>query len=850
MRESLAGSFVGTSVKRVEDERLLTGAGSYIGDLKVEGMAHAAFLRSPYAHATIERINAAAAQRLPGVIDIITGEEMQAITNPFVPLGMIDGLYTPLFWPLAIDRVRMVGDPIAIVIAESRYIAEDAIQLIEVDYEPLPTVANMAEATRAGAEQIWPRADGNVMFRTEADYGDVDAVFASADRVISETFESHRHSNQPMETRGSLAEVTPDEVIFHSAAQNSHGLRWVLAMATSSEPVLDSVKELAGPGRDKLKAFGAGAKAFITERKDDLGDADNKGFIHQVRHDPTTLKHLGKVFMNVLAQDERRRPRVVADDIGGAFGVKGHPGREDAALLAAALKLNRSIKWIEDRNEHLTVGGMAREETLSVQVAVNDDGELLGLKVDMTMDQGAYPAVPFGAATFAGIMRVMMPGTYRFKAYSMKAAAIASNKAKYVAYRGPWANETWVRERMLDVVARELGLSPTELRLRNMYGVDELPTKMLTGPTLDVRMSAKATLEKAIEVAGIDDFRAAQAKARENGHLLGIGFSTYHEGAPGPPDYADAILPGSGAMMAEPLTTVLEADGTVSVITAQMPHGQSHETTLAQVAADQLGVAMDQVRVIFGDTAKTDFSLLGTGGSRGGPMGGGATLFAARGLRDRILDEAADMLEANRGDLEITDGAIHVAGVPSISKSFAEVAEVVRTRPGSTEPLTGSVEYDGGPGGWVQATHVAFVDIDIETGFVTIPRYVVVEDCGELINPAIVEGQVRGGVAQGVGAVFYEKSAYDDDANFQAGTFMDYLIPTAMEIPDIEIHHLETPSDIEANFRGVGEGGMIGSPAALTNAVEDALAHLGVRITEQHLPPTRILELAGVIAPA
>jgi carbon-monoxide dehydrogenase large subunit len=296
---------------------------------------------------------------------------------------------------------------------------------------------------------------------------------------------------------------------------------------------------------------------------------------------------------------------------------------------------------------------------------------------------------------------------------------------------------------------------------------------------------------------------------------------------------------------------VLEEDGSVSVLTQQMPHGQGHETTLAQVAADELGVAVEQVRVRFGDTAITPFGLMGTGGSRSAAMAGGAVEVGARALRERILDITAELLEAARDDLLITDGAVHVLGSPAFSVSFAALAaEVVRSgaeRPPG-EAIRTAAEWDGGEGGWAQATHVCWVEVDVHTGRVHIPRYVVVEDCGELINPQIVDGQIAGGVAQGIGAVLYEKTVYDADAQNQTGTFMDYLLPTAMEIPEIEIHHVETPSAIAANYRGVGEGGMIAAPAAVTNAIEDALAHLGVRITEQHLPPTRILELAGVIA--
>lgn len=844
MREAIAGRLVGSRVPRVEDPRLLSGRGRYIDDVVVPGMLHAAFLRSTVAHGRIVRLDVDAARRAPGVVAVFTGEDIRAVTNPFVNLAMLPGLYSPSFWALAVERVRFVGDPVALVVASSRALAEDALALIDVEYAALAPVATIGQALSGGSsgrEPLWPKAGGNVVYDHTDTHGDVDGVFADAAHVFTERFTSHRQSNQPMETRGCVAEIGDGGLTFHAATQSAHSLRWILAMCTSRRPAADTARALVA-NRDRLKAFGRGAREFLAANRAELGRQDNAGLRDQVKRDPATLARFGRTFVSTLAQDRSRIPDVVAGDIGGAFGVKGHPSREDVAVCAAALQLGRSVKWIEDRVEHLTVSGMAREEQLTMSLAVSAEGDVLGMRCDLVMDQGAYPAVPFGAPLFTRIMRVMMPGTYRIGAFELRSRIVSTNKAHYVAYRGPWANETWARERMLDVVARRLGQSPAEIRLRNMWAREELPRPMVTGPTLDVEMSARDTLVRALEVADEPGFRRRQAEARATGRLLGLGIATFHEAAPGPPDFAEAMMPGGGMMMQEPIRTVLEADGRVTVLTQQVPHGQSHETTFAQVAADELGVPMEQVRVVSGDTRRTPFGLLGTGASRGGPMGGGGTVFAARELRSKILDVAADRLEASREDLVVTDGAIHVNGVPSISLSFADVA-----RAAGPERLTAEIAYDGGAGGWVQATHVCEVEIDAETGVVRIPRFVVVEDCGALINPAVVDGQIRGGVAQGVGAVLYEKADYDEHANFRSATFLDYLIPTSMEIPDIEIHHLETPSDRPARFRGVGEGGMIGAPAAITNAIEDALAHLGVTVTEQHLPPTRILELMKVI---
>ncbi len=841
MRQSIAGRYVGTSVTRVEDERLLSGKGRFIADLTVPNMLHAAFLRSPYPHARIKAIDVTAAQQLPGVHDIITGDEMAKYTNPLLSPLAVNGLYTPYFWALATNKVRMVGDPVALVLATSRYIAEDALQLIDVEYETLGSVATIDQALKPTSPQLWDKADGNVMFNSTRRYGDVDAVFASADRVITHTFDCHRHSNQPMETRGCVAEFdsTTKELTFHSATQNTHAMKWYLGLVTGRQTVPASLKWLL-QNRSKLKRFVSGAKAFAGANKAAMKGSDNSGMKYLVRKDKSLLPHMMRSFVGLIAKDGRGLPEVEAQDIGGAFGAKAVFGREEIAVAAASMKLGRSIKWIEDRNEHLAVGGHARDERMRISAAVNNDGEVLAFRVDLVLDQGAYPSVPINAALFTQIMRVMMPGVYRLKAFEFNAKIVASNKGTYVPYRGPWAMETWVRERMLDIVAREIGSTAEAIRLRNMVTRAELPCPMITGPMMDIRMSARTTLDKAIEVADLDSFRVAQLAGRAEGRILGIGMATYHEAAPGPPGFMDHVMSGGALLGGEPARTVLESDGSVSVYIQQMPHGQSHETTFAQVAADELGVAPADVRVRYGNTKVTPFGLSGTGGSRAGAMTGGAVTFSSRELRTQILERATDLLEADVADLEIINGRIHVAGVPSISVSFAEV--------GALGSLEASHDYDGGEGGWSMATHVCWVEVDLETGFVTIPRYVVVEDCGELINPAIVEGQIRGGVAQGIGAVLYEKIAYDNEANFQSGTFMDYLIPTSMEIPEIEIHHIETPSTIEANYRGVGEGGMIGAPPAITNAIEDALAHLGVTITEQHLPPTRILELAGIIS--
>jgi carbon-monoxide dehydrogenase large subunit len=449
----------------------------------------------------------------------------------------------------------------------------------------------------------------------------------------------------------------------------------------------------------------------------------------------------------------------------------------------------------------------------------------------------------------SGAIVGLIPGPTRLRAISCEARAVTTNKATYVAYRGPWATETFIRERLIDIVARELRLDPVDVRLANYVKKGE-PATMVSGQSL-ASVTARESVEKAVEVVGYDAFRARQREAAAQGRYLGLGMATYIEAAPGPRAENDMAVQIMGKEVAH---LSLESDGRVTVITRQQPHGQGHETTLAQVAADELGVPFESVQVLYGDTDITPFALVGTGGSRSATLAGGAVLHGTRALKRRILDLSADLLEANPADLVINDGVVSVAGTPARGLTLAEVAHAAASEPDRFAPeadrdLRVSQEYDGGEGGWSGGTHTCIVEVDAETGQVRLERYVVIEDCGAMINPAIVEGQVRGGVAQGVGAVLLERSAYDDDGQFVAATFMDYLLPTATDVPPIEIHHIESvPLDPDVNFRGVGEGGFIVAPATIANAIEDALAPFGAQVREQHLPPTRILELIGTIS--
>ena len=774
MAEILAERYTGASIKRSEDPRILTGAGRYVDDIKLPGMLHAAFVRSPLAHARVLSVDVSAARELPGVVAAFNGAEMEAMTVPGPDALMALMSWagpTPQFSLLATDKVRFVGDPVAIVIAESRYLAEDGCELVDVEYEDLPPVINATFALDPASPPLFENLGDNIASpRSRSEFGDVAETFAAADRVADFRIDVHRHQNVPMEGRACVASYD------------------------------------AGLGMMTVYAA-------------------------------TQSVHVTKIAVAMRLGMEQDKVRVLAGDIGGSFGLKIGASREELAVAAASRAVGRPVKWVEDRGENLTASGQAREESFDVRAAVSNDGDLLGLDVKMVVDTGSYPGM---GAMVSGTVQAMFPGPYKVAALGFEATAVITNKASYVAYRGPWASETFVRERVLDLIAKDLGVDPLEIRLRNAAPRSDPPAVMVTGRPL-VGVTTRESLERLARLVDFPAFRLRQAQARAAGRYLGIGVATFIEAAPGPRE------PGgpSGPLGIESMRLRLEEDGIVALFTGQMPHGQSHQTTLAQIAADEFGVPFEQVRVVVGDTDVVPFGL--TGGSRSATMTGGVALHGARQLKTKVLDVASHLMEASAADLQITDGQVWVRGDPASAIGVGEVAR----RAASGEigaDVDASLEvqatFDGGEGGWSGGSHCAIVDVDAETGLVRVERYVVAEDCGALINPAVVEGQIRGGVAQGIGAVLLERSAYDQDGNFQSATFMDYLMPTACDVPRIEIEHLETvPLDPDVNFRGIGEGGMIVAPPTIVNAIEDALTPFGVRIYEQHLPPARILEL-------
>ncbi len=755
--------YAGARVARVEDARLLTGHGTYVDDVQRPGMLHVCFVRSPFARARIGAIDTSAARALPGVHAVFTAEDL----NPDVH----EQWYTA--WKgvpdsrrpaLAEDEVRFVGDPVAMVVAVDRYVAEDAADLVDVDYDPLPAVVDYATAHES-EHLVWEEWEHNVLGHMKGrPPEDLAPVFDQAHLVVEETISQQSYAAVPMETRGCVVEWSGSELTIWAATQTPHDFRLYAARL--------------------------------------LGIPE-----HSVR--------------------------VIARDTGGAFGQKINPHREDMCLYLAARKVPAPIKFIEDRRENL-MASQSRHEHGDVRMAFDEDGTILAVSIDNVQDVGAYPIPwPVGSGTAVGML---FPGGYRITNATFDCRFMFSNTPGRTAYRGPWQFETVAREITLDIAARRLGIDPVELRRRNLLRRDELPFTNPNGmPYTD--MTPRETFEMAVGMLDLDAFRRQQADALAAGRYLGVGTSSYVEPtASGMPFYAS-----------EGATIRIEPTGMVNVYLAGGSAGNSLETTAVQLTADALGVDIATVHTIQGDTALTPFGA-GTGGSRSGSMIAGAIRDTATVLRAKIAAIAAHHLEAAPEDIVLEDGHAMVTGSPSRSVSLAEIADIAYFRTGTLPPdieagLEATARYRAeSPIVWANATHICTCEVDVDTGQVRLLRYIVAEDCGPMINPNVVEGQIAGGSVQGIGGALLEHFSWDDDANPTATTFVDYLLPTATEVPTIEYGHMEgSPGPGPGGYKGVGEGGAIGAPPAVVNAVNDALAPLGATVTRLPADPASIV---------
>ena len=786
----------GERVLRNEDARLLTGQGRYVDDIDAPGAAHAAFVRSPVAHARIVRVDTERARELPGVVAVYTCDDIGHLDRDLPLLIPHPAMTHPRTQrPLARDKVYHAGQAVALIIAESRYVAEDAAELVEVDYEPLPVVVDLEEAASEASPLVHDDVPGNLACHLVQVSGEPDAAFAEAEHVFRARFEVERSAGHPMETRGCLArwDSHSRELTFWDSTQASISIRGGLA-------------SLFGLPENKV--------------------------------------------------------RVIAPDTGGGFGTKVFFFYPDEVLVPyAAMELGRPVKYIEDRSEHFVASNHERKQIHDVEVAATKDGMITAMRDHFLHDTGAF--IPYGIAV-AQVASTSLPGPYRVPNLHVELKAIYTNTTTVSPYRGGGRpHACFVMERTMDLLAAELGIDRMEIRRRNLIGSDEFPytrPNMVFADGLPVTLDSgdyHRALDLVLDRIGYADFAAEQQRAREDGRHIGLGLACYVEGT--------GLGPYEGAHV-----QVQSVTGKVLVSTGLTSQGQSHETTFAQIAADALGVDPTDVQVITGDTGTFEWGVA-TFASRAATVSGNAIGRAALQVREKAVERAANMLEAAPDDLDIQDGRIFVRGSEQSYVTLKQVATASNPLryafdedaqaatqfapayadvsgpplPEGAAPGLESVAYYSPPHAtWASGVHAAVVEVDLETFEVRFVRYALVHDCGNMINPTVVEGQVMGGVAQGVGGALYEKLEYDDSGQLRNASFMDFLIPYATEVPRLEMEHLETPSPLNAlGVKGVGEAGAIPVPAIVASAVSDALRPLGIEIMEAPLLPDQLFRL-------
>ncbi|HEY2597260.1 MAG TPA: molybdopterin cofactor-binding domain-containing protein [Candidatus Dormibacteraeota bacterium] len=776
---------IGTSVLRSEDPRLLTGNGEFVADIFLPRMLHACVLRSPHARAMIKSIDTSAAASMPGVHLVWTGADTSPRCTGIAAGLDIEGFKGTVQPVLATTTVRYVGEGIAVVVADSRHIAEDACDLIQVDYEPLPAVVD-AEAALAGGPIANDTLADNVILERAHTVGDLDLAFATAAVTVAGRFVNNRYAAAPIECRGSIAryEWTSNQLTLWTATQVPHFIRSTIA------------KSMRFPEHNL---------------------------------------------------------EVIAPDVGGGFGQKANLFAEELLVCLLSLELKRPVKWIEDRRENLMTATHAKQQINDMALAFDADGRLLALRDRVDGDGGAYNTYPWTHLIEAMAGTSSITSVYKVPALHTHFAAIVTNKCPVGAYRGIGCTAPQIaREALFDRAGRELGLSPFEIRRRNVVQPGDFPYTAATG-LVHHEGSFLETVDTLEKVVGYEAFLDRQKKARAAGVYLGLGVSLFSEVSG--IGTAAAYAVGFPVSTHDTSTVRIEPTGKVVVTTSITSQGQGQHTSLAQVTADALGVRMEDVVVRSGSTSQTYGH--GTWGGRGAVIGAGSIMRAVQVLREKILDFASDMLEAASEDLLIENGQILVAGSPDRSVPLARITEEIyfpakAHKPGFDPTLEVTAAYD--PAGVVLSSggHAAIVEVDSETGLIKLEKFFAVEDCGLVINPMIVEGQIRGGVAQAIGAAVLEDLIYDENGQLLTTTFMDYLLPTSMEVPDVDVTHIETPSAFTpGGIKGMGESAMISAPAAIVNAVNDALSPFGAFIQRFPLTPDRILEaVAGNPAPA
>lgn len=779
--ETTPAKLVGQAIKRREDPQLITGQGSFLDDIKLPGMTHACVLRSPYAHAKIKSIDTSKAKAHPGVVAVFTGEDMLDL-NPLPCAWQAGRVKNNVNTPrvLAVGEVHFAGDPVALVIAEDRYIARDACDLIEVEYEPLPVVVDAKKATEPGAPQLHENAPNNIVMEWDAgDKAKADAAIAAAEVVVHEQIINQRLIPTPMETRGAIAryESATGEFTLWTTSQAPHVMRLLLT-------------------------------AFV------FGVPETK-------------------------------LRVISPNVGGGFGQKIFCYNDMAFTMWAARKIGRPVKFVEDRSENYKYSTHGRDHITDVEIAGNRDGTITGLRVTTYANLGAYlstiaPGIP---TTLYGRI---ITGVYRIPAAYVKVYGVYTNTAMVDAYRGAGRPEaSYLIERMVDRFAAEIGMDPAEVRRKNFIPPDAFPYDNGLGLLPYDSGNYEAALNKALEIVGYADFRKEQEEARKQGRYLGLGLSSYVEiCGVAPSKWIGLPGEGWGAGLWESANVRIHLTGKVVVTTGSLPHGQGVETTFAQIVADELGVPYEDVVIEHSDTAGTPFGY-GTYGSRSLAVGGTAVYRSVAKIKEKAKKLAAHMLEANPDDMVYENGRVYVKGSPDRAKTLAEIAlqaSVAYDLPEGMEPFLDETSYYDPPNcTFPFGTHIAIVEVDPDTGIVDLKRYVAVDDCGNVINPLIVDGQIHGGIAQGVAQALYERAVYDENGQLISGTLMDYAVPAAHMLPPFETDRTVTPSPVNPmGVKGAGEAGTIASAQAVMNAVIDALSPFGVRHMQMPATPENV----------
>ena len=766
-----------SGIRRREDPRLISGRATYTDDITLPGTVYAAILRSPHAHARIRRVNTSRAARAEGVVAVYTGADLEGVIGPIpcawmIPNSDIKGVAHPA---IARDVVRYVGDAVAVVVAESRHQAQDALELIEVDYEPLTPVIDPQQALQEGAPQLHGDAPNNQAFHWVAAGGDVEEAFRNPEVVVRERIVQQRLIPNAMEPRAALAQwvgVT-GELTLWSTTQNPHIVRLLLS-------------SVAGLPEHKI--------------------------------------------------------RVIAPEVGGGFGSKIAFYADEAITVFCAMKLGRPVKWTETRSENYQATTHGRDHIEEVELAATTDGKITGIRGRVYAGMGAYlsTAAPGIPTILHGLM---YSGPYTIPAISCEVFGSFTNTTPVDAYRGAGRPEaTFLLERLVDKLAAAVSVDPVEVRRRNLIPKFEDGYDVAIGLNYDSG-DYRGTLDIALREAGYYQVRQQQTQLRQEGRYLGIGVTTYVEMCGlGPSQVAGAV--GFGGGLWESAIVRFHPSGKVNVMIGTSPHGQGEETTFAQVISDELGVPVDDIEVLHGDTDNTPMGW-GTYGSRTTAVSGAAVALSARKIKDKARELAAHLLEASADDLEYSDGRFFVRGSPDRAQSIQDIAlmaNVAWNMPQGMEPgLEATTFYDPPNFTYPFGAHVALVEVDVNRGTIDLKRYIAVDDCGLQINPMIVEGQVHGGVVQGVGQALWEGAVYDENGQLLTGSMLDYALPRADVLPDLEVHSTSTPSPHHPlGVKGVGETGAIASTVTVYNAVIDALKPLGVQSIEMPLTPERV----------